>query len=50
MGEKKKMNQEKLVKLQLNEMDLQELYIEPFLDAHTPYINHSDSEKQPADS
>jgi len=47
----KKMNQEKLVKLQqLNEVALQELYIEPFLDAHSPYINYSDSEKQLAGS
>lgn len=27
-----------------------ELYIEPFLDAHSPYIKNSDSENQPADS
>lgn len=41
------MNQEILVNLQqLNEMALQELYIESFLDAHSPYINNSDSEKQ----
>ena len=26
------------------------LYIEPFLDAHSPYIKNSDSENQPADS
>lgn len=45
------MNQEKLVKLQqLNEVALQELYIVPFLDAHSPYINYSDSEKQLAGS